>query len=140
VIPSGRERRERPSYRELSGKLGEALRLVETSRWLPASADKLQANWDELEEECGIETALSEDQAAILTAALREITPNHYVGRRPPEPSYEPAARGQELFAFRWQSRYFGNREMYFKFSMSRGGEGRVFIHSVHPNRPIQSA
>jgi hypothetical protein len=109
---------------------------VEANRWLPAEPAKLHANWAELEQEFGIETALLEDQTEILTAALQEISPDDYAGRHPPEPSYEPAAQRQELFPFQWQSRRFGNRRMYLKFSMSSGGEPRVFIHSLHPSRP----
>jgi len=112
---------------------------VGAKRWLPAAPAKLQENWVELEEKCGIETALPEDQADILMAALQEITPKDYVGRRPPEPSYEQATRSQELLAFRWRSRHFGNREMYFKFSVSKAGENRVFVYSFHPSRRVRS-
>src|SRR5207253_8382794 len=106
--------------------------------WLPADPAKLKANWDELEDTCGVESAaLEEEQTAILIAILKEARPEHYAGKYPPERSYERCTGGSELFAFRWLSTFFGNRMMFFKFSIVNSGAGgvRTFIYSVHPNR-----
>jgi len=113
------------------------MRSVEEKRWLPADPAKLKANWDELEDVCGIEsTALEEEQTEILVAALKEIKPEHYAGKHPPERSYEQGTRDTELFPFRWKSNFFGRRTMYFKFSIeTRDRKPRAFIYSIHPNR-----
>jgi hypothetical protein len=137
VIPSGRRIRERPSHRELSKKLAGCLKCVREQCWLPADPAKLKANWDELEEACDIESAtLQEEQAAILLGVLGEVKPEHYAGKRPPERSYEGGTGGPELFAFRWNSIFFGHRKMYFKFSLIETKQGsRAIVYSIHPNR-----
>jgi hypothetical protein len=136
VIPSRHGGRERPSHKELHGKLRDALALVRGGQWRPADVQKLQADWDALEDEFGVETTLREDQLSILTSVMEEIKPEHYKGHRPPEKSYEPATKGLDMFAFRWDSTLFGHAEMYFKFSVSGTDKGRrVWIFSLHPNR-----
>ena len=43
------------------------MRSVEEKSWLPADPAKLKANWDELEDSCGIESTVLEDvQTEIL--------------------------------------------------------------------------
>ena len=136
MIPSGREKHERPTHRELTKRLKECLSLVTARKWLPAEPDKLKANFDEMEDLLGIETTLQEDQTQILLGALGEITPEHYTGLRPPPRSYEQAILGKELFAFQWKSTCFGGLQMYFKFCVKGDGENqRVFICSVHESR-----
>jgi len=105
--------------------------------WLPANPVKLKANWDEVEQVCCIESTLEEDQTKILVAIRDEVKPPHYVGKHSPERSYESGTGGCELFAFRWQSNFFGNRIMFFKFSLVGRGDGgtKAFIYSLHPNR-----
>jgi hypothetical protein len=140
VIPSNRGRQERPTHRELSGKIQQCRALAAANKWLPAEPGKLKANFDEMEELFGIDTYLPEDQAKILQQALSEIAPEHYAGSRPPQQSYEPTIQGKELFAFRWTSTCFGGREMYFKFCVSgKGDDKRAFICSIHPNRPSEN-
>lgn len=136
VIPSNRGGRARPSHKELQGKLREALALVRSHQWRPADIQKLQADWNTLEDELGAETTLPEDQFSILTSVMEEIRPEHYKGDRPPKRSYEPVTKGLEMFAFRWDSTFFGQTEMYFKFSVSGIGKSRrIWIYSLHPNR-----
>lgn len=136
VILSNRQRFGRPSHRELSGKIREALALVGEAKWSPGNPAKLKANFDELEETFGIETALFEDQQKFLLAVLTEIRPEHYAGSYPPMRSYEAVVKGQDLFAFEWESEFF-SAKMYFKFCV-KGVEGRkrVFIMSIHPSSP----
>ena len=96
----------------------------------------MQADWDALEDEFGVETTLPEDQLSILASVMTETKPEHYKGDRPPKMSYEPATKDLEMFAFRWDSILFGRTEMYFKFSVSGTGKGRrIWIYSLHPNR-----
>ena len=110
---------------------------MEEKSWLPADPAKLKANWDELEDSCGIEsTVLEDEQTEILVAVLSEIKPEHYAGKRPPERSYEQGTGGIELFPFRWESNFFGRRPIYFKFAIAtRDRKTRAFIYSIHPNR-----
>jgi hypothetical protein len=142
VIPSESKRREpppRPRPGEIVKKITEADRLLKIPRWSPADPVKLKANFDELEQKFGNETTLKEDQTAILVGVLREIRPEHYVGQRPPELAYEPAVRNQDMWEFKWNSAFFGNRMMYLKFCFSRGDDQtrRLFVLSIHENRPI---
>lgn len=136
MIPSNSGSRGRPSHKELSNKIKECKALVAVGKWLPADPVKLKANLDELEEVFGVETALREDQTNILMAALREITPEHYSGPRPPARSYEPAAYNKELLGFRWTSTFFHGQEMYFKFCVTGAENTRAaFVFSIHPHR-----
>lgn len=83
-----------------------------------------------------METTLLEDQTGILLAALGEITPDHYQGPRPPPKSYEPPIRGREILGFRWESPFFSDRMMYFKFGLNGSDENRrAFICSIHVHR-----
>jgi len=118
-------------------KIAEARRLVPLGRWSPASPAKLKANFDELEQEFGLETTLPEDQTEILLKALSEIKPEHYVGKHPPERSYEPLAQDLELWAFKCPSPHFGNQQMYLKFCFSKGDDTsrQLFFFSIHQHR-----
>jgi len=94
---------------------------------------KLKANFDDLEQRFGVATTTTEDQTAILLAVAQEITPDHYAGTRPPQEAYEDAIKGEDLFAFRWKSSFFGNEEMYFKFALKGADKGRrAYICSIH--------
>jgi hypothetical protein len=135
MIPSRRGRNQRPSHQELSKKLREALSCVQNKRWLPAEPAKLKANWDELEENGYVESAVLEgEQAAILVAVLSEAKAENYAGMHPPQRSYEQRTQNLEVFCFCWESQFFGGREMYLRFSVVPSGE-RAWIYSVHPSR-----
>jgi hypothetical protein len=126
-----------PSHSELSKKLREALLCVQTKLWLPAEPVKLKANWDELEDRGYVESAvLEEEQTKILIGALSEAKPEHYAGVYPPDRSYEQRTHNLEVFCFCWESPFFGNREMYLRFSVVPSGDNvRVWIYSIHPAR-----
>ena len=72
-----------------------------------------------------------------LCAALQEISPNHYSGRRPPDKSYEPGVKGDDLFAFSWASKHFG-KSMYVKFCLHKFDEQKwaLFVFSLHEDNP----
>lgn len=130
----------RPSEKELWKKLTEAKELIKRAKWLPAAPPKLRADFEELETLFDIETALPEDQSAILLTALEEIAAADYVGSRPPMRSYERATHNQEMFAFHWKSAHF-KCEMYFKFCFSGADKGRrAWVFSIHPHREDQDA
>ena len=132
----------RPSTRELYRKINEAKRLLQAGRWRPVNVLKMQANWEEIEQTFPtIDTSLREDQEKILATVLNEISPEHYVGGHPPEPSYEPVVSGQDMWEFRWTSAFFGNRTMYLKFCFSKGDEisRRLYMMSLHQNRDLKN-
>ena len=119
----------RPSHKELTGKLKAARRLLGARRWAAAAEDKLWADFHEMD------LVLKEDQEYALAAALREMQPEDYCGSQPPERSYEPAAKGSEMFAFSWVSHYFG-KPMYFKYSIVESGSAQqLFVYSFHTHR-----
>jgi hypothetical protein len=130
----------RPSPKELWKKLKEAKSLVKNGKWFPVSPAKLQANWDGIEEDFNIDTTLAEDQIKILLTSLEEIKADDYCGFHPPEPSYEgdPNVKGQEMWAFCWDSPFFGNTRMYFKFCFTKSDESsrKLGMLSIHPSKP----
>lgn len=100
--------------------------------YLPAEAQKLAANFGDLD------LITLEDQTDALLAALEEIRPENYAGRKPPEKSYELTTQGSELFSFTWASAYFGET-MYFKFCLQQdrdGAQPTLYVHSLHKDRP----
>jgi hypothetical protein len=139
VIPSNRRETERPSHQELRKKLRDALECVRAKRWLPANVKKLKANWDQLEAEGCVESAVfPEEQTEILVTALTEAKPEHYEGERPPGISYEQQTKGLEWFAFCWNSPTLGNRDIFFRFSVvMTGGTQRAWIYSLHPSQRL---
>jgi hypothetical protein len=135
VIPfSGRQPPDRPSAKELRKKLEEAKVLIEQDKWMPTVPAKLAADFTEIEETLGLDATLKEDHKELFLAALNEITVDDYAGSRPPQRSYEPATKNVDMFAFCWESAFFGTR-MYFKFCLSGVDRGRrSFIFSIHPS------
>ena len=115
----------RPTLKELNKKLTKARNLVANGDWAPVDPLKVMPEFHSL----NLHTA--EGQTRALIASLNEITPAHYDGSRPPAKSYERAARGQELFAFAWESSRF-RRSMYLKFCF-RGDT--LYLVSIHGAR-----
>jgi hypothetical protein len=136
VIPfSGRQPPARPSDKELSAKSWKRRKcLFERDKWLPTVPAKLNADFAEIEETLGIDATLKADHKKLLSVALDEITVEDYAGARPPQKSYEPATRNVDMFAFSWQSAFFGVL-MYFKFCLVGVEKNRVtYIFSLHPS------
>lgn len=116
----------RPSIKELNGKLRLARELLSNDCWLPAEVGKLASNFSDLE------LFTNEEQEAGLRHAFEEISADDYDGGRPPMRSYEPATRDLEMFAFCWESSHFG-RHMYVKFSIAcPNQDATLYIHSLH--------
>ena len=121
---------ERPSHKELTGKIELARRLVKEKRWVPASEVKLRPNFEELD------LYLPEEQENALANVREELKPEYYAGSRPPQRSREESVRGKELFAFAWMSRFFGKR-IYFKFTFKGTGNVKdLYVLSIHEDRP----
>ena len=99
MIPS--EQGRRPSHRELRKKLGIARGFAFDSKWAPASPLKL------LPDLHALQLFTAAEAAQGILDALSEISPEDYIGRRPPEKAYEKRVYGREMFAFCWDSRRF---------------------------------
>jgi hypothetical protein len=114
----------RPSYRELNGKLKEAREAATAKRVRFVEPDAIYADLLELDFLVG---ALEDAVPRILL----EISPKGYRGRRPPQRSYEKPILASELYAFGWDSRFFGC-QMYLKFAIKGG---YLWIVSLHRDR-----
>ena len=114
----------RPSYRELNGKLKEALQAASAKRVRFVDPDAIYADLLELD-------FLVDDLQELLPRILREMSPKEYRGLRPPQRSYEKPILDSELYAFGWESRTFGC-PMYLKFSIKGG---YLWIVSLHRDR-----
>jgi hypothetical protein len=116
--------KDRSSYRELDRKLKQAREAAAEKRISLVDPDVILADLLDLDYLVG-------DLVKDLATIFREIKPNHYEGRRPPQKSYERGILGSELFAFRWSSRIFA-RDMYLKFAVR---EGVLWLVSLHRDR-----
>lgn len=116
----------RPSHAELQGKILKARAKIAAGDWLAADYQKLLPEFEALD------LWTEEERNEGLEAAANEIVPEHYVGLRPPQKSYEEACKGAELFAFGWESRHFGRR-MYLKFCLVKE---TLYIVSFHEDKP----
>ena len=67
----------------------------------------------------------------MLSGFLDEISPENYVGKRPPEKSYEQEIKDLDLFAFRVESSWF-RRRVYLKFTLT--GDN-LWLVSLHQDR-----
>ena len=118
----------RPSHKELYGKLYSARQIVKEGR--VALLNQIALAADAIELGYVIESELSD----VLAELLGATAPNHYTGSRPPQRSYEQDIQGLELFAFVVECDRFKCR-VYFKFAL----ENEIFwLVSLHQNRPMR--
>ena len=118
----------RPSIHELDKKIAKSKDLVTKGKILVINTGAIASDASEL----GYSAT---DLQTVLLKVLREVKPEYYIGRRPPEKAYEPQISGKDLFAFRWMCREFGC-ETYFKFCL----KGRCFyLVSLHQDRSIRT-
>lgn len=115
---------ERPSYKEIDRKLRKARELVSQKKILIINLSAIMEDATEL-------GYLMKDLSSILCEVLDEIGPQNYVGRRPPEKSYEQEIQDLELFAFRWDSVLFGCKA-YLKFVLNNDF---LYVVSLHQHR-----
>lgn len=120
----------RPSHKELTGKLRAALSALEADNYAPVDPTKLADNYYKLR------LFTASEQKDALRAALSEIDSADYDGSRPPQKSYERGpVEDEELFAFSWDSLYF-KRRMYLKFCLvGDGHQAALYIVSLHKVR-----
>jgi len=118
----------RPSNKELYNKLRLARQAVDAGRI--ALINPLALAADAIELDYSIELGLN----TVLDELLRQTTPAHYAGSKPPLKSYEGDIQGLELFAFVVESSRFNGR-VYLKFALA----GEMFwLVSLHKDRPIK--
>lgn len=67
-----------------------------------------------------------------LLEVMNEVTPEHSVGKRPPDKSYESKIIGCDLFTFKLFSSYL-NEDIYIKFAFNND---ELWISSLHKDRP----
>ena len=116
----------RPSFKELNGKIVSARASFASRGYVAADLVKLSANFNNLQ------LYGEEEMVEALQAALHEIAPKDYAGQHPPTKSYEPKVQGLDLFAFEWDSSYFG-QVMYFKYCLH--SDGTLYIISLHVSK-----
>ena len=106
----------RPTHKELIGKLRAARQAVETGQI--ALLNELALAIDAIE----LDYSIAAELKVVLAELLDNAAPVNYTGSRPPQRSYEEDIQGLELFAFSLDSKRFKCR-VYLKFALA----GEVF-------------
>ena len=119
---------ERPSNKELFGKLRDAKAAVRNEDVFLIDQDVIAEDAMELGYDIGSELM------EVLRELLEETSLNHYAGSRPPQKSYKGEIKDLELFPFAVESARFKCR-VYFKFALSGGS---FWLVSLHQDRPIK--
>ena len=118
----------RPSHKELLGKLRVAREAFRAGRIALLNQDAIAADAIELD------YSLSLELIPVLTEILDACSPPDYSGSRPPQRSYEQDIRDLELFAFTVESRRF-KRRVYMKFAVKGGTLWLVSLHQDQPKK-----
>ena len=121
---------ERPSNKELFGKLRDAKAAVRNEDVFLIDQDVIAEDAMELGYDIGSELM------EVLRELLEETSLNHYAGSRPPQKSYKGEIKDLELFPFAVESARFKCR-VYFKFALSGGS---FWLVSLHQDRPIKES
>lgn len=116
---------QRPSHKELFKKIREAREAVGDGRITILTQNVIAC--DALE----LGYLIEEDLVSVLSGLLDEISPENYVGKRPPDKSYEEEIKDLDLFAFKVESSCFRCR-VYLKFALT-GGD--LWLVSLHQDR-----
>jgi len=112
----------RPSHRELTGKLQAALQAVHDNRIVLVEAEVLVADAIELG------YSIRNELHLILIELLISTSPEHYAGGRPPHRSYETRIRDLELWAFSVVCPHLATR-VYYKFALHANCFYLVSLH-----------
>jgi hypothetical protein len=115
----------RPSPKELYRKILEARQAAAKKLVNAVKPDVIACDAIELDYSIGTE------MFEVLSELLDEISPKHYVGKKPPEKSYEQEISGLDLFAFKIRSNRFKCR-IYLKFTIFNG---ELWLVSLHQDR-----
>ena len=116
-----------PTHRVLTGKIRQALKAVQAGNIALVEPDVITADLLNLEYEVN-------EVPEILAELLKQVTPDHYAGTRPPQRSYETDLLGCELYAFKVESKRLGC-VIYFKFALK---EDFLWVVSIHEDRPAR--
>lgn len=116
----------RPSHKELSNKLRQAVELVTEGRVSILDPNAILADSMELGYSFIPEFAL------IIQELLDLATPENYTGARPPQQSYEAEIKGAVLYAFVVESSQLNGINIYFKFALYKDA---LVIVSLHEDR-----
>ena len=116
---------QRPSHKELFKKIREARNAVEEGQVGILNPDVIAC--DALD----LGYLIEEDLVSVLSGLLDEILPENYVGKRPPEKSYQEDIKDLDLFAFKVESSLFRCR-VYLKFTLTGG---HLWLVSLHQDR-----
>jgi len=111
----------RPSHKELTNKIRQAAQAVSDDR--VDIVDPPVIAMDAIELGYQIPDLLN-----VLSDMLSGLSPNNYIGYRPPEKSYEEKIKGSELFAFRARSKIL-SCDVYLKFALR---EEVMWVVSLH--------
>jgi hypothetical protein len=117
----------RPSHKELTGKIRQAREVVSQGDIALVELDIITIDAFELDYQI-------KDLQNVLYDVLGEVTPDDYVGRSPPEQSYEDKIKGSELLAFKRKSKRFGC-EVYLKFTLK---DRVMWLVSFHVHREVE--
>ena len=112
----------RPSTRELFKRIQDAKELLTDRQGFFANPLKAVGELTELDIGDTIEIW------PLIRDLLHEITPEDYMGTKPPQKSYEKTIMGHELLAFSWQSQKLG-KKMYIKFALKNQCYYYVSLH-----------
>ena len=115
----------RPSHKELYNKIRGAKEAV--SSGLVNIINQEVIACDALE----LDYLIESDLLNVLSSLLGEISPDNYVGKKPPEKSYEHKIQNMDLFAFRMDSSWF-KCKVYLKFALY---DGELWLVSLHQHR-----
>jgi hypothetical protein len=119
----------RPSHKELFGKIKVAKKAVSEGRIKLINQESLSSDADELG------YLLEDELQSILSELLDKSKPEHYVGMKPPQKSYEKEIKGLELFAFKVESDFL-DHNIYYKFTIQ---DDKFYLVSLHKHREEES-
>ncbi|MFT3991183.1 MAG: hypothetical protein QM680_07215 [Luteolibacter sp.] len=126
----------RPSHKELTKKLAEALSALDAKRRVIIDEERhFTVDMDELG------SADAAEHYEKITYFLKEITSSGgaccYVGKFPPYKCYHAGFENVELFSFAWDSSSEGKR-MYLKFGirLSKKGSPTYLYLNCHEDQP----
>lgn len=119
---------DRPSHKEIQGKLREARVAVRKENVFLIDQDVIAEGAIEL----GYD--IQAELLDILSELFEEISVDDYAGSRPPQKSYKDDIHGLDLFPFVLASRRLECR-VYVKFALTGTG---LWLVSLHKDRPVK--
>jgi len=128
----------RPTHKELGGKLRAARQLVSASpdKVIIVDPFKWDEEWDRLARHLGLrrdEVALIGDRLALVEVCLGEVRPENHLWRGHRMFCNRPGYEKVELWEFIWISQKWEGKGMYVKFGFKR--DNLCFL-SFHPDEP----